>query len=260
MTEEKQGVSAWLRGIIDECGVSGTQSCAAIAEAFDIDCKHERTCRDCITKMMTAIADRIDAERALPADVEWPRFEDGGLVRIGDELEFEGKTMLVCDVTFYADGWTLWCDREDMSGRLYGSFDERVERPAPEVLDADGEPIRIGDEVNIDGDAMTVLGYRLHNDMLLLVAKDKKSGLFFTPEPSIVRHFKPEPADSWEKLEEDARKTACDYAPAPRDEDGLTTCDGCPFQKSESCSNEMTLDVVERAKKLAGIEKEARND
>ena len=127
-------------------------------------------------------------------------------------------------------------------------------------LDADGEPIRIGDEVNIDGDAMTVLGYRLHNDMLLLVAKDKKSGLFFTPEPSRVRHFKPEFADSWEKLEEDARKTACDYALAPRDEDGITTCDGCRFQKSKSCSNEMTLDVVERAKKLAGIEEEARND
>ena len=127
-------------------------------------------------------------------------------------------------------------------------------------LDADGEPIRIGDEVNIDGDVMTVLGYRLHNDMLLLVAKDKKSGLFFTPKPSIVRHFKPEPADSWEKLEKDARKTACAYAPAPLNEDGLVTCDGCRFQKSESCSNEMTLDVVERAKKLAGIEEEARND
>lgn len=104
MMEEKKGVSAWLRGIIDECGVSGTQSCTAIAKAFDIDCKHERTCRDCIAKMMTAIADRIDAERALPEGMEWPRFEDGELVRIGDELEFEGKTMLVCDATFYADG------------------------------------------------------------------------------------------------------------------------------------------------------------
>ena len=125
-------------------------------------------------------------------------------------------------------------------------------------LDADGEPIRLGDEVNIDGDAMTVLGYRLHNDMLLLVAKDKKSGLFFTPKPSIVRHFKPEPADSWEKLEEDARKTACNYAPAPRNEDGLVTCDGCRFQRSESCSNEMTIDLVERAKKLAGIEEDEK--
>lgn len=154
MTEERKGVSAWLRGIIDECGVSSTQGCTAIAEAFDIDCKHERTCRDCITKMMTAIADRIDAERALPDDMEWPRFEDGGLVRIGDELEFEGKTMLVCDATFYADDWALWCDREDMSGRLYGKYGERVKRPAPKVLDADGVPIKVGDTVYfVDGDA-----------------------------------------------------------------------------------------------------------
>lgn len=154
MKGEKQGVSAWLREIIGECGVSGTRSCTAIAEAFDIDCEHERTCRDCTTKMMTAIADRIDAERALPEGMEWPRFEDGGLVRIGDELEFEGKTMLVCDATFYADSWALWCDREDMSGRLYGKYGERVKRPAPEVLDADGVPIKVGDTVYfVDGDA-----------------------------------------------------------------------------------------------------------
>ena len=154
MKSEKQGVSAWLRGLVDECGVSGTRSCLDIAEVFGIDCKHEKTCRDCIAKMMTAIADRIDAERALPEGVEWPRFEDGGLVRIGDELEFEGKTMLVCDATFYADGWALWCDREDMSGRLHGSYGERVKRPAPKVLDADGVPIKVGDTVYfVDGDA-----------------------------------------------------------------------------------------------------------
>lgn len=147
MKSEKQGVSAWLRGLVDECGVSGTRSCLDIAEVFGIDCKHEKTCRDCIAKMMTAIADRIDAERALPEGVEWPRFEDGGLVRIGDELEFEGKTMLVCDATFYADGWALWCDREDMSGRLYGKYGERVKRPTPKVLDADGVPIKVGDTV-----------------------------------------------------------------------------------------------------------------
>lgn len=225
MTEEKQGAAEWLRGIIDECEASGTRSCPAIAEAFGIDCKHERTCRDCLFKMMTAIADRIDCEMV----------ENERLKKENDDLKAE---------------------LADWKGNAEG-FQPDAYMKLP--LDADGEPIRIGDEVNIDGDAMTVLGYRLHNDMLLLVAKDKKSGLFFTPEPSRVRHFRPEFADSWEKLEEDARKTACDYAPAPRDEDGLTTCDGCPFLKSESCSNEMTIDLVERAKKLAGIEEEVRN-
>lgn len=157
---ENVSAAEWLRGIIDECGVSGTRSCTAIAEAFGIDCKHEKTCRDCITKMMTAIADRIDAERALPEGVEWPRFEDGGFVRIGDEVEFEGKTMRVCEVALYVDSWALWCDREDMSGMLHGSCCERVKRPAPEVLDADGVPIKVGDVVYFvadkDDGALTV--------------------------------------------------------------------------------------------------------
>lgn len=122
-------------------------------------------------------------------------------------------------------------------------------------LDAYGEPIRMGDVVNVDGDAMTVLGYR-RDDTLLLIAKDRKSGLFFSPEPSRVRHFKLEPPDSWEKLEEDANKTVCGYVDAPLDEDGLTTCEGCRFEHLGECHYEMTRDVLKRAKKLAGIEEE----
>lgn len=199
MKGEKQGVSAWLRGIIGECGVSGTRSCTAIAEAFGIDCEHERTCRDCITKMMTAIADRIDAERALPEGVEWPRFEDGGLVRIGDELEFEGKTMLVCDATFYADGWELWCDRGDASGRLHGSYCERVKRPAPEVLDADGVPIKVGDVVYFvadkDDGALTVecIDVSGEKPVVDLVYSDER-GTWHLVDPEKLTHERP---DSW---------------------------------------------------------------
>ena len=41
-----------------------------------------------------------------------------------------------------------------------------------------------------------------------------------------------------------------------------TTCEGCRFQKTESCGQEMTLDVLKRAKKLAGVEEseEASDD
>ena len=157
MTEEKQGAAEWLRERSQLLRSLGEFSCKDfMAYEFGISspCKHPRRCLDCYADMFERIADRIDAERALPDGMEWPRFEDGGLVRIGDELEFEGKTMLVCDATFYADGWALWCDREDMSGRLYGKYGERVKRPAPEVLDADGVPIKVGDVVYfVDGDA-----------------------------------------------------------------------------------------------------------
>ena len=225
MTDGKQGAAEWLRGIIEEYeDEKSFNSCSLMAKLLGIECG-DMTCRECTAEMMRTVADRIDLEM----------IENEGLKKENDELKAE---------------------LADWKGNAEG-FQPDAYMKLP--VDADGEPIRIGDEVNIDGYVMSVLGYRLHNDMLLLVAKDKNSGLFFTLKPSSVRHFKPEPTDSWEKLEKDARKTTCDYAFAPRDEDGITTCDGCRFQKSESCSNEMTLDLVERAKKLAGIEEEARN-
>lgn len=149
MTEEKKGVSAWLRGIIDECGVSGTQSCTAIAKAFDIDCKHERTCRDCISKMMTTIADRIDAERALPEGVEWPRFEVGEPVRFGDEVDWDGDVMRVGSVWLHREGWGLHVSSTGVEETFHG---ERVKRPTPKVLGADGAPIEVGDVVYYDGE------------------------------------------------------------------------------------------------------------
>lgn len=123
-------------------------------------------------------------------------------------------------------------------------------------VDADGEPIRIGDEVNVDGDAMTVLGYRLCNDMLVLIAEDKKRGLCFNPEPSRVRHFKSEPADSWEKLEEDALKGQCTYFGASGNSVTCTNCEHSLQATGRRCRENMQIDLVKRAKRLAGIEEE----
>lgn len=255
MMEEKKGVSAWLRGIVDESyGKESRPLCTGIVETFfGIKCREMHTCGSCILEMFTEIAYRIDAERSLPEGIEWPRFEDGELVKIGDELEYKGETMRVYLATFNADGWALWCDREDMSGRLYGKYSERVKRPAPKVLDADGAPIEVGDMVYCNGEDEPLRVSHITDSTKVTLIDDHAS--YFPVNPSRLSHERP---DSWEKLEKDARKTACDYAPAPRDEDGLTTCDGCRFQKSESCSNEMTIDLVERAKKLAGIEEEAQ--
>lgn len=168
------------------------------------------------------------------------------MVRKNERLEKE-------KVELKAENAALKVELDDWKGNAEG-FEPDAYMRLP--LDADGVPIRIGDEINVDGDAMTVLGYRLHDDMLLLVAEDNKGGLFFNPEPSRIRHFKPEPPDSWEKLEEDAMKTTCNYALAPHDEDGFIMCEGCRFNKNESCHHEMTLEVLARAKKLAGIEEQ----
>ena len=68
-----------------------------------------------------------------------------------------------------------------------------------------------------------------------------------------------EPSYGWKKLEDDARRRICDYAHAPRDDDGLVSCDGCRFHKPETglnCIQNFGLDLVKRAKKLAGVEEQ----
>lgn len=197
MTNEKQGVSAWLRGIVDECEVDRMRSCTAIAEAFGIDCKHEKSCRDRITKMLTVIADRIDSERALPEGVEWPRFEDGGLVNVGSEVELEGETMLVFEVALDADGWALWCENDGLDGRLRGSYCKRVKRPAPKVLDADGAPIKVGDVVYFVGGAgvryaVKDIGFEPGGAFVDIIDEQVRGSLMVSPEK--LTHERP---DSW---------------------------------------------------------------
>ena len=148
----------------------------------------------------------------------------------------------------------LKAELDDWKGNAEG-FEPDAYMKLP--LDADGVPIRIGDEMNIDGNAMTVLGYRLRNDMLLLVTEDKKRGLVYTSEPSRVRHFKPEPADSWEKLEEDAMKDNCVYFGASGDKS--VTCTNCQHSfhvTGRRCWENMQIDLLKRAKMLAGIEEQ----
>lgn len=237
---EKQGAAEWLRGIVDGYEADGDIGCSDMAKRFGNECSRMKSCRNCMIKMMTAIADRIDAdridaERALPEGVEWPRFEDGGLVRIGDELEFEGKTMLVCDATFYADGWALWCDREDMSGRLYGKYGERVKRPAPEVLDADGAPIEVGDTVYCDGGDEPLRVSHITDSIKVTLINSHAS--YYTVKPSRLSHERP---DSWERIEEDAKLAPRDYL----EKRGMNP------EKTERIAS-MMADLVRRAKALA---------
>lgn len=94
--------------------------------------------------------DALD-RRIMPEGMEWlveawPRFEDGEPVDFGDEVAGDdGDARGVDKVVFYGDQWRLYdrygCEiNEDMMGP-----GERVRRPAPKVLDADGVEIRVGD-------------------------------------------------------------------------------------------------------------------
>lgn len=125
-------------------------------------------------------------------------------------------------------------------------------------LDADGEPIRIGDEMDIDGEIAVVKGYQVSykGDELQFIAVTEGYRKTFTLFGKNRKHFKHDTmsSDSWEKLEEDMRKQSCSYF-------GLdltpALCDDCPHgsrQTGRACWQNARLDMIARAKKLAGIE------
>ena len=244
MTKEKQGAAEWLRGIVDEYDAEkSTASCAFMAKLLGIECG-DVTCRECMAKMMTTIADRIDAERALPEGIEWPRFEDGELVKVGDEVEYKGETMRVYLATLDADGWALWCSREGIDGRLSGSYGERVKRPTPKVLDADGVNIEVGDTVYLRsngregkvvgfyedkgetwvGETWVSVSYELGSDRMTVNTEGKA-----------LTHERP---DSWKRIEDDAyHLVMSEYLETPEED---------------------VRDLVRRAKALAKADSEAR--
>ena len=65
------------------------------------------------------------------------------------------------------------------------------------------------------------------------------------PQPSHLTHTKPEPPDSWERIEEDAGKDRCSYFGAKYQDCGRCT------QLATSCSISKASDLVRRCKALA---------
>lgn len=238
MTEEKQGAAEWLREKARSIRRTEGFGCVQfMASEFGESCEGRR-CADCYADLFGRIADRIDAERALPEGVEWPRFEDGEVVKVGDEVEFKGETMRVYLATFDADGWALWCSREGIDGRLSGSFGERVKRPAPKVLDADGVPIEVGDTVYCDDDPEQLIVDSFDGPGCVYITLAKSpNGILYPIEPSRLSHERP---DSWERIEEDAKLAPRDYL----EKRGMNP------EKTKLVASMMS-DLVRRAKALA---------
>lgn len=131
-------------------------------------------------------------------------------------------------------------------------------------VDADGVPIRVGDRVwyvgtdieitNDDPQQVVGLVTVFAADGIYVMTRD------FTDKairPEMLTHKAPEPPDSWEKLEEDALKDPCTYF--GKFEDQNVSCLKCPHSfdvTGRNCLKNMRLDLVERAKRLAGIEEQ----
>lgn len=109
----------------------------------------------------------------------------------------------------------------------------------------DGEPVAIGDAVEGNrGGAFEVKRITLERGGWTL--RDKAQGSYLDLKPG----QRAKRADSWELLEADAEKKPCGYLGYPG------RCDAsCPyFDGARDCSAAMALDIVRRAKALAGVE------
>lgn len=126
-------------------------------------------------------------------------------------------------------------------------------RPAPKVLDADGVEIHVGDTVyDVHGERFTVTDI---DGGLLGLSQDG----FVIGSWMPADQFSISLRDSWERLEEDARKGVCEYAGAYRKRGTIDShdCDTCRLFDARGnliCEQLMTREIVRRAKALAGVE------
>ena len=92
---------------------------------------------------LQAMGEALD-RRLMPDGMEWPRFEDGEPVRIGDAFAYGDETFYVDSIQLLRWEFHLWATNGTV---VTGSNGERCERPAPKVLDADGVEVEVGDAV-----------------------------------------------------------------------------------------------------------------
>lgn len=160
--------------------------------------------------------------------------------------------------------WRAFCNIILGSGRLDNlrkaqAFDrladlidcETVELPR----DADGAPIRIGDVLYSSGNECRVVSITVKADKACVGVHTDEGVFLPSVNPKYLSRKNPEPlepeqADSWEKLEEDAMGRACELAGS-----GHLKCSDCEWGKEGiGCQAMARLEILKRAKKLAGIE------
>ena len=114
---------------------------------------------------------------------------------------------------------------------------DKVEPPAPKVLDADGVEIRVGDMVYVlgFGEPLTVKGFA--DDGRVLMSFHGENSLGY--KPSKLTHEQP---DTWERLEDDARQLDIYINDTTDDHQRMSCC----------------RDLVRRCRAL--VEKENRNE
>lgn len=172
-----------------------------------------------------AMAERADTGKRIMSEREklildmWPKFEDGEYAWFGDEVD--GLRGGIDNIDLYERTTNLY----DVDVNLIMSFGERLKRPAPKVLDADGVEIKVGDTV-YEPNGQSGIVTAVHPSTRCVDLRQDGCDSY-AMDTKRLTHTRP---DSWERLEEDA----ADLDDMP-----------CDFNAK---------DLVRRAKALAGAE------
>lgn len=187
--------------------------------------------------------------KAMVSDMQQVLSAVPGMVRKNERLDRENAELR-------QENAALKVELDDWKGNAEG-FEPDAYMRLP--VDADGVPIRIGDTVYAnDGSEFRVRSITVTSEGSA-IGVNPLDGFCFCPsmKPERLSHRAPEPADSWEKLEEDALKNPCRYFGMFEDQSvSCTACPHGPWATDRICGENMRLDLIERAKKLAGVEEQ----
>lgn len=182
--------------------------------------------------------DRLTHERPV-LDADGNRIEpamDVWWVCEGDERGVHAEKLHVESI---GDDGLVTCD--PFSGGTWVELESSELYVHKPVLDADGVPIHEGDTVWLtDGRGPWKVSRIVCADRLRVICDDEENG-HLNVYPDQLTHTKPEPPDSWERLEEDAGKNPFDYCKDVGHR--LDTCENSEKYKAR--------DLVRRARALA---------
>ena len=199
--------------------------------------------------------------RLMPEGMEWPKDRDGvpivpGETRFGQSDGREWRIDAVGKNAAWANiGYKAWKRGEDPV-RLRPYWLSK-QRPAPKVLDADGAEIRVGDAV-YDKSGTVCEVVKVYPDTCEVAVRWCRPDGDWRYAVINARTLTHERPDSWERLEEDAGKSVEEYWGCS--DFDCTSCPAMvggkrPREKYDvgSCGYAVSLDLVRRAKALAGV-------
>ena len=248
-----------LKEIIREAGIEGDFACDLCESLYGFGCtKRDHGGRDenCDEDLANELIKAIDREY-----IERPKFEDGEPVHVGDKYQNRlSKTykVVTCSIDLNG-GFELYGNNGvavDSTGFQPG---ERVKRPEPEVVGADGKPIKVGETVYAAGydrfEGPCEVTELKVGGFATVRWNDNSSGAVMA---SRLTHECP---DTLERIQQDAKKHYCEYWGCGDDHcanchvliDGKTPAD---HYKTRDCINAMMYDLLARQRKV--LERDAR--